>query len=514
MDIILCICQIHGLYRFLSIQRLLIVKKRYPKIVLIEAIVAIFYLMIAVPFWSYSFLRLTIIPSIDPYGWPYYVGWVLASPPAHFLANIESCRLWLISYHLNYLHSSKNSKWKSQIDYSFSAKNWYLQNISTYGNRNYVLKVFMTFFTLAASICTIGFVVISGPETVHLGQFIDGIFFSVPLTITLYTYYKSPKQLNDNLLFHYEFRATAFIFASGFVGYLGNQVAHYLGYEYVNYTMVTLLAIYSLTSPSLLSTLWMPRKILSMDAWGKELMQHSDLQIMTEILSSTKRSLSDASNKTRSRVNTTTDTRLREILGNQEEFESFVIWMYREFSSESVLAFIELVQYKQYIIMYIQQKEPEIDISTIDIGCQYRLYDKIPKSSMIWDSTNLTKRKSQYKSKNKEEIASSSPSDSNEVISTVFPLDIKSPQDDESKLDQEPVMSEPQEIAKKLYNKYIRREAELEVNISSALKRRYSDYNENGWKLENGVKDLLTVYDDVIETVFAFMRQSYIRFES
>ncbi len=37
-----------------------------------------------------------------------YLGFILGVYAVHFIADIEACRLFLIAYDLNYLHSSKN----------------------------------------------------------------------------------------------------------------------------------------------------------------------------------------------------------------------------------------------------------------------------------------------------------------------------------------------------------------------------------------------------------------------
>merc|ERR1719295_767555 len=65
--------------------------------------------------------------------------------------------------------------------------------------------------------------------------------------------------------------------------------------------------------------------------------------------------------------------------------------------------------------------------------------------------------------------------------------------------------------AAKLHHKYIMICAEFEVNISAASRRGFYELDAKHWDLD--AKELVHLFDDVTESMFAYMKQSYLRFE-
>ena len=146
---------------------------------------------------------------------------------------------------------------------------------------------------------------------------------------------------------------------------------------------------------------------------------------------------------------------LQMILSNEPKFELFILWMYREFSHETILSFIELVQYKLFCIEIVKQKHNE------QLECQYKFYENMPKSSIVYAMEKA----------NKYEF-----------------------------------------MAQKLYAKYIQEFSEFEVNISGLLRDKYQRLDENNWNLE--IKEMVTVFDEVIDEMYYLMIQSFARFKS
>eukprot|EP01084_Bolivina_argentea_P306106 528891_1 len=113
LNYILAILQMYSLYRFKSMQSLLIVSKRFPILVMTESILVIVWLLFMSPLWFNTALHATDfgIPAASYFfyndaGYPHLI-------VSHGIACIEVSRLWLVSYNLHYLHSSQNEKWKS-----------------------------------------------------------------------------------------------------------------------------------------------------------------------------------------------------------------------------------------------------------------------------------------------------------------------------------------------------------------------------------------------------------------
>ena len=65
-------------------------------------------------------------------------------------------------------------------------------------------------------------------------------------------------------------------------------------------------------------------------------------------------------------------------------------------------------------------------------------------------------------------------------------------------------------VAGCLCDKYIRIGSEHEVNIAWRVRKKLISLNDRGWNMET--KDFISVFDEVLNDLFWFMRQSFERF--
>merc|ERR1712228_798565 len=65
-------------------------------------------------------------------------------------------------------------------------------------------------------------------------------------------------------------------------------------------------------------------------------------------------------------------------------------------------------------------------------------------------------------------------------------------------------------IAHLLFKKYIRYNAELEVNISGSLRNRFIKYDESDWNIQ--MDEFVNIFDDLIYQMFGVINQSFDRF--
>ena len=149
--------------------------------------------------------------------------------------------------------------------------------------------------------------------------------------------------------------------------------------------------------------------------------------------------------------------KLFEILKNEQQFELFIQFMFRDFSSEAILGYIEMVQFKECFVKEMDYKEA--------VDCIYTnsLYANVPKSSIVYDD----------KSDNKG-------------------------------------IERMKRVASRLCDKYIRIGSEHEVNIAWRVRKKLISLNDRGWNMET--KDFISVFDEVLSDLFWFMRQSFERF--
>merc|ERR1719242_727584 len=180
-----------------------------------------------------------------------------------------------------------------------------------------------------------------------------------------------------------------------------------------------IVGIFTLSMPSLVSTVWIPHKIRTSSVWNKA----SWGDRLSVSIESSKSKSSDSS----------LGEILRETLKDEQGMEVFMQWMFREFSSEALLSSIEFTQFKAVLMDYVEAGNGDQQ-NTAKGSNNLVFYPKIPKSTIVYGG--IEQMESTH---NKTENSGS----------------------DLIKL---------KAIADALYQKYIERECELELNISSRLR--------------------------------------------
>ena len=143
----MCLLQIVGIYFFVKLRGLTIIEKRYPQLVVLEAVVTSLNFAVVYPIWiSYGYEY-----PISAEWWS-YLCLILSGYTYQIAPIIETCRIWLISYNLHYLHSSQNRQWNLQIDASYAEKDWYLQNRGKWGNEKYVVRLGFIYYIVASTV--------------------------------------------------------------------------------------------------------------------------------------------------------------------------------------------------------------------------------------------------------------------------------------------------------------------------------------------------------------------------
>ena len=412
----------------------------------------IIWLLIGVPFFSNTLFKAATIniEGTDSTTVNWIISVLINPPLSHAIAIMEVGRLWLISYNLHYLHSSQNQQWKLQIDASFARKDWYLKNRNKFGNQRYVIPRMFAYYVLVLSLVMTSYIICIIRDQIQIAAYIDSMFYIFDLFCVFYIYFKCREhhQLKDNLLFHYEIKLTSIIWVGCAFNNVIVQIIYVAAFDYrlVADVLLVCTIMCAIVAPSALSTIWIARKVAMNNLWQKELLKKVD-HVQMSVMNTDQEAMVNALNET---------------LKNEEKFELFIQWMYREFSSEAGFCFIELVQFKESIVKFIQKRNTEathtIDTRYIDV-----LYDGVPKSSIIQQ---------------------------------------RKPLDD---------ISIFRSIAHELHNKYIKIGAEFEVNISHQLRTKYAKLDGKGWEIEKN--EFAQVFERVILEMFLFMLQSFNRYQ-
>ena len=514
--------QIYGFHRFRSLRHFHPVQKRWPKLVQFECIACILSLFIGVP--SLTNVELNVIKN----GFTHTAATIMTVSPrilntslAHFIIDIEACRLYLMSYSLHYLSSSKNCKWKSQIDHSFAEKDWYLRNKHKFGNPRYVIKRVGIYYVLSTAITVSAYTYarIVHLEYLYIADLTNAVLFIIPVAVINFTYYKTPSQCNDNLYFYFEYRITALVVSTGFIIYVSGAVVESIGFILMGFVLSMIASVYTLSVPSILSVVVIPFKIEHEGLWGSTIRprgrgnavnsqwSHQNSKPTLKGFGAMTLSIDSCTNNSNTETSrsmsmsdfgptlrvpsqttdagarrlSTTSNKLRETLLNEAEFGYFVDWMYREFSSEVMLSFIELVQFNKYLMSFVEREHPDLFVSADDIHRDIRFYDGIPRSTIVFGAKNMNSKRGEG-------------TDRGHGLTEVT--------------GQWDCMVA---IADALHEKYIRTAAEFEINISSNLRSSWFQMDARGYP-EDDVLQLLSLLSNTIAEMLKYIRQSFIRF--
>ena len=311
--------------------------------------------------------------------------------------------------------------------------------------------------------------------------FIDGAFYFVPVLFVIILYVKCPK-LEDKLYFHYEFRATTYLFCICLVLYLISTILYNID-KYPSIVFQSLVGSIAFCGTSLISTHMITSKILKIGGlWAhiyhkgktedsmtsgstsKYIEQQIDIEIVKQ--------------RSASSPGTNTAKAFRDIFTNEENVDLFAQHLLEEYSIEVLLSYIEFIQYKSlFKDQYYSTHKTGNKLETYFFEIDVTKLKYVPESSIIYNSFN-----------------------DNNIISNF------------------------KNMAWELFNKYVKKGVLYEVNISSSLKRHYyhlfkmdmdgninDSYNE--WmNTDINPDDLYSIYDSCIHEMYKFLRDSSMRF--
>lgn len=270
-----CTCsaliQIYGLFRFRSLRHLVVIQRRYPALVQMECI-ALLLLLFTNSCWSHALLcESHSLPWYLPIDWYLAIDFITCCL-AHFVAEIEALRLYLICYDLQWTRSLKNQRWKTLIDTSYTEKDWYLRNRDRWGNKHYVFKqatiLHLIGFTIRVAYMGWVFLQPRSRRADYIYVF-DAVLFCFPILLINWSYFRAPKRLNDCLFFHFEVKATIIAYIATYVVFVCSLTALVLLSGNKNEALVLsrTVIIGCAKVPSLISTIYIPHKIQISPIW-------------------------------------------------------------------------------------------------------------------------------------------------------------------------------------------------------------------------------------------------------
>ena len=198
--------------------------------------------------------------------------------------------------------------------------------------------------------------------------------------------------------------------------------------------------------------------------------------------------------------------KLHETLNDEVKFQIFIDWMYREFSSEAILSFVEMIQFKQWLKQEIRKTGGSV-VHLNDDKFDYKLYHKIPKSSIIYGQMDVMDEQVEAEiaeQETREPILSESASLSNKRFADTMTIVLEM-------TGVRSIRMRAKRIAHLLFKKYIEHRAEYELNISGELRDKYSELDKSDYAGVN-LLQFVELFDEVIGEMVMYIRQSFFRF--
>eukprot|EP01083_Nonionella_stella_P093740 262820_1 len=366
-------------------------------------------------------------------------------------------RVWLMSYDLHYSNSNVNKQWKSHLDPSLIDKDFWLKHKQKCGSITYVSRLTFVANCIFTTLSVVTVHLHIGSSHATMNALYVHATLHLGIVILLLALYATVRSVLDlfylkwEILMHVISKLLAMLCAFG-----ANRM-----YKLEDDTLSLIglvlrmnAGIIAYVTAAFASTWWIMRKLDGTfnDSYSQHPNHHKSRQ-------------------------------LQRILLDAEHFELFVQHLAREFSVETILAFIEMVQFKHIINskfdVNLGRMDSDIGITSEQTDIYFDFYQcdittnkAIPKSALV------------YKTSTKQ-------SDHDDLKPFV-------------------------RIAHGLYHKYIQIGSELEVNISGECRDIYVDEMECGVDvfLDHPMEaiDLFEYFDLCIEEMYCLLATSCARF--
>eukprot|EP01084_Bolivina_argentea_P315351 546326_1 len=451
------------LLQFYKKKHKIYIQKRYPKLVVITNSLIICALILVSSLNSVKFVSPLISTNYTVYLLISRILNVISSPFLYTINWLILARIWLMFYDLNYANSNMNKKWKSYLDPTLIEKDFWLTNKDKYGSFHYVLKLSIVgsvVFTLFA-IITVQFTITKNLDSIRI--FVIGALHAIIYLILMIIYCKLPTIID---LFH-----------------LKSEVKLLIIIQIVGWILIFITnAIYKVNN-NIISFIGLILR-LNCGVVGYMAMAFTSTWWIVKILDN---KFSKENSKQPKREKS---QQLQSVLVDEKNFQLFMQHLTREMSTEIMICFIqgfiEMVQFKHLImskcelqtfggIMSSITEEKEIENNEIIFfnfkQCDITKNIAIPKSQIVY-SLETNEPNNYFR------------------------------------------------IAHKLYNKYIKEDVELEINISASLREIYVNKMDCDVEIfinkmideKLGLIDLFKYFDCIIEEMYCLLTSSLERF--
>eukprot|EP01083_Nonionella_stella_P025479 70142_1 len=440
---------IYSIIRFRQLSYSIMIQKRHPNLLRIEAVLIVLIYAIVFPFmaldWSYlqqfegttqstfTLINSTIYPPIS-FGNLLIILW----------------RFWHILYDLKYASSQKNSEWKYYLDPNLVENNFWLTKRKTFGSPRYTKTPVIIFYCVNILLIVSVYHATIDTEYTWIAHctslFSHGlVIVGMVIIMTQVPKFKDDFFIKDEL----KIIAMSLLINQGFTCIIIVCGALF------DLSLILLCGVFSASIVIFMSGAssfwWIPRKIRAKENENGEV----------------KRTGFD-----------TKSYGLSHVLCNGKTFKMFMQHLCHEVSTESLLCFVEIVQFKHALKERFDIVDSDAIPNEATYADKYQWFGGVCLSAIIRDG-----------------FADVSKYEENEV--------------------QLALIDEAKDVCLRLFRKYVEVAAELTVNISGEDRARLLDLmsDESVWREMNiAPKELYCLYDDVAMSMINLMHGSFMRF--
>eukprot|EP01084_Bolivina_argentea_P318278 551930_1 len=343
----------YGGYQIYQKRHNQIILKRHPTITIISCIISFIGTAIYSPLFlcGFTFHKDSPIVAFYNYTSPFLFPLIVYS-----LFYLLFLRFWHLFFDIKWMQSSRSAEWKSFLSMDAVKSDWFLNNKHSYGNIIYSFKLILIPWSISIIIMTILeyihiFIYVQNVFIQLLWSILNFLFFAIPTFTMIFVWIKTPK-FKDPFFIVYEslmsFRAILLMFLS----YIIIVLSPLLGATpYTRHLLGCIFGILLYTWLALFYTLY-ALKITDTDKNKRNQNVSEESITNSSNISQATPSTSTSITMVNTNINNkkmSIDDEMSNMLGSAELFDEFMNHLRNEFSSELLLCFCELVQFKNSI---------------------------------------------------------------------------------------------------------------------------------------------------------------------
>merc|ERR1719295_449190 len=304
-----------------------------------------------------------------------------------------------------------------------------------------------------------------------------------------------------------EFRMTCYVVALSFIGFIGSLFVMALAQESVRHLTTFASLMFSLSAPSFVATVWIPRKLKKDETLRMMERAHGPLVLKEGLFKD--RGFNPDGTETTSLME-----EIRNVFLDEQKMKVLARWMIRDSTLESFLAFVEMVQFKESIITIIKEQNEHFVEGNQDRQ-RYKLHEHCPKSSIVFirglDMKDFVVEMEEILEDHENDEMAPNPTPNEVAKGNINPMvNNKDKEQDEERgielMDSD--MYRLKKCAHLLFDKYIDMNSALEINIGHEERGRHYQLEGESYASLKPL-DWVALYDQVLPELWEYIMQSY-----